>query len=76
MNDNLIQNRRQFLCPTNPAATAHNVSKFKIVPADHNPKADLPKGCARGQTPAQPNYMVDWPNCVRSLCSQMKVINR
>ena len=47
-------------------AIAHNVSKFEIVPADHNQKADLPKGYVRGQTPAQPNHIVDWLNCIRS----------
>jgi predicted dehydrogenase len=45
---------------------AHNVGKFEIIPAGHNRKADLPKGYVRGQTPAQPNHMVDWLNCIRT----------
>ncbi len=45
---------------------AHNVTKFEIIPADWNQKADLPKGYARGKTPTQPNHIVDWLNCIRS----------
>ena len=26
----------------------------------------MPKGYERGKTPAQPNHMVDWVNCIRS----------
>ena len=44
---------------------AHDVNTFEIVPADYYRKADLPKGYARGQTPVQPNHMVDWLNCIR-----------
>ena len=44
---------------------AHNVNTFEIVPAGHN-KAPLPKGYARGQTPTQPNHLVDWLNCIRT----------
>lgn len=47
-------------------AIAHDVSTFEIIPADWNQKADLPKGYVRGQTPPQPNHMVDWLNCIRS----------
>jgi predicted dehydrogenase len=45
---------------------AHDVTTFEIEPADHNRKADLPKGYERGKTPGQPNHMVDWVNCIRS----------
>lgn len=47
-------------------AIAHDVSTFEIIPAGHSQKAALPRGYARGQTPAQPNHMVDWLNCIRS----------
>ncbi len=47
-------------------AIAHDVSTFEIVPADYNRKAALPKGYVRGQTPTQPNHMMDWLNCIRS----------
>jgi predicted dehydrogenase len=47
-------------------AIAHNVSKFEIIPADHNLKTDLPQGYERGKTPYQPNHVVDWVNCIRS----------
>jgi len=45
---------------------AHNVTKFEIIPAGHNQRADLPKGYVSGQTPAQPSHMVDWLNCIRT----------
>ena len=45
---------------------AHNVTKFEIIPAGHNRRADLPKGFAGDQTPAQPSHMVDWLNCIRT----------
>jgi predicted dehydrogenase len=45
---------------------AHNVTKFEIIPAGWNQKADLPKGYERGKTPEQPNHLVDWLNCIRS----------
>ena len=45
---------------------AHNVTRFDIVPASYSKNAELPKGYVRGQTPAQPNHMVDWVNCIRS----------
>jgi hypothetical protein len=47
-------------------AIAHDVRTFEVVPAFHNRKANLPKGYARGKTPAQPNHMEDWLNCIRS----------
>jgi len=47
-------------------AIAHDVSTFEIIPAGHNRRADLPKEYARGKTPAQPNHMVDWVNCIQS----------
>jgi len=47
-------------------AIAHDVRTFELVPAFHNRKADLPPGYLRGQTPNQPNHMVDWLDCVRS----------
>jgi hypothetical protein len=45
---------------------AHNVTKFEIIPAGHNQRNDLPKGYVSGQTPAQPQHMVDWLNCIRT----------
>jgi predicted dehydrogenase len=45
---------------------AHNVNTFEIIRAEHNQNPGLPKGYERGKTPAQPNHMVDWLNCVRS----------
>jgi predicted dehydrogenase len=45
---------------------AHNLSTFEVTPAGHNKKANLPNGYVRGQTPAQPNHMVDWVNCIQS----------
>ncbi|HOK76834.1 MAG TPA: Gfo/Idh/MocA family oxidoreductase [Verrucomicrobiota bacterium] len=45
---------------------AHDVSAFEIIPTDHNRNNALPKGYDRGKTPAQPNHMVDWLNCIRS----------
>jgi hypothetical protein len=47
-------------------AIAHDVTRFEIIPADHNRNPDLPKGYVRGQTPTPPNHMVDWLNCIRS----------
>lgn len=45
---------------------AHNVNTFEIIPAGHHRNAGLPKGYERGRTPAQPNHMVDWLNCIRT----------
>ncbi len=45
---------------------AHDVTTFEIELAPHNRKADMPKGYERGKTPAQPNHMGDWVNCIRS----------
>lgn len=45
---------------------AHDVTTFDLIPAPHNQKADLPKEYQRGQTPGQPNHMLDWLNCVRT----------
>jgi len=46
---------------------AHNVNTFDISPADHNQKADLPKGYIRGRKPNQPNQVVDyWVNGIRT----------
>ncbi len=45
---------------------AHDVSTFNVIPADHNRTPGLPKEYERGKTPAQPNHMVDWVNCIRS----------
>ncbi|HNQ89807.1 MAG TPA: Gfo/Idh/MocA family oxidoreductase [Verrucomicrobiota bacterium] len=47
-------------------AIAHDVSTFELLPAGHNRQPDLPQGYARGQTPAQPNHVVDWLNCIRT----------
>ena len=79
MNRTLKLNRRQFLRATNQPveicgrdatlrfdSIAHDVTTFEIEPADHNRNANLPKGYERGQTPGQPNHMVDWVNCIRS----------
>jgi predicted dehydrogenase len=45
---------------------AHDVTTFEVLPAWHLRKPELPKGYVRGQTPAQPNHMVDWLNCIRT----------
>jgi predicted dehydrogenase len=45
---------------------AHDVTSFDIIPSPYHQKADLPKGYEHGQTPGQPNHMVDWVNCIRS----------
>lgn len=45
---------------------AHDVSTFEIIAAGHNRNSRLPKAYERGKTPAQPNHMVDWVNCIRS----------
>ncbi len=45
---------------------AHDVSTFEVIPAGHNRNPGLPKEYERGKTPAQPNHMVDWVNCIRS----------
>ena len=45
---------------------AHDVSTFEILRARHNQNPALPKGYERGKTPAQPNHLVDWVNCIHS----------
>jgi predicted dehydrogenase len=45
---------------------AHDVNGFAILREGFNKKTDLPEGYQKGQTPGQPNHMVDWVNCVRS----------
>jgi len=45
---------------------AHNVTRFEILPEDHNGRTNLPKGYQQGKTPSQPNHMVDWVNCIQS----------
>lgn len=47
-------------------AIAHDVSTFEILPARHALQAALPKGYERGKTPAQPNHLVDWINCIQT----------
>jgi predicted dehydrogenase len=47
-------------------AIAHDVRSFELIPAAHHRNAGLPPGYLRGQTPDQPNHMVDWLNCVRN----------
>jgi predicted dehydrogenase len=47
-------------------AIAHDVSTFEVVPAGHHQHAALPEGYQRGQTPPQPNHIVDWVNCIRT----------
>ena len=45
---------------------AHDVTRFQVLPEEHNTRKDLPKGYEFGKTPAQPNHMVDWVNCIQS----------
>jgi predicted dehydrogenase len=45
---------------------AHNVTRFELLPEEHNTRTDLPKGYAFGKTPQQPNHLEDWVNCIRS----------
>jgi predicted dehydrogenase len=45
---------------------AHDASGFTITREGFNKRADLPKGYEKGKTPAQPNHMMDFFNCVRS----------
>jgi hypothetical protein len=45
---------------------AHDATGFKITREGFNKRADLPEGYEKGRTPAQPNHMVDFFNCVRS----------
>jgi len=45
---------------------AHEVTRFQILPEEHNTRKDLPKGYAWGKSPKQPNHMVDWVDCIQS----------
>ena len=45
---------------------AHDVTRFQILPEEHNTRTDLPKGYEGKKTPKQPNHMEDWVNCIRS----------
>ena len=45
---------------------AHAVTKFQIVPEEHNKRQDLPKGYDPSKTPQQPDHMTDWVNCIQS----------
>jgi hypothetical protein len=45
---------------------AHDVNGFTVKPEGYHNRKDLPAGYERGKTPAQPNHMVDFFNCVRS----------
>ncbi|MBK9138096.1 MAG: Gfo/Idh/MocA family oxidoreductase [Verrucomicrobia bacterium] len=45
---------------------AHDVTTFELIPAGHNRNPGLPQGYERGKTPAQPNHVVDWLNCIRT----------
>jgi predicted dehydrogenase len=47
-------------------AIAHDVRTFEVTPAFHNRKSDLPPGYDRGKTPAQPNHVQDWLDCIRT----------
>lgn len=47
-------------------AIAHNVSSFEIIPEKFNQNPNLPKGYEKGKTPAQPNHVMDFFNCVRT----------
>lgn len=44
---------------------AHNVTRFEVIPADHNQKAGLPKSYVHDPARAQVSHMADWLNCVR-----------
>jgi hypothetical protein len=45
---------------------AHDATSFKIIPEKFNNKTNLPKMYMPGKTPAQPNHLEDFFNCVRS----------
>jgi predicted dehydrogenase len=45
---------------------AHDVTTFEIIRARHNRRSDLPAGYERGKTPAQPNHLQDWVQCIRT----------
>lgn len=45
---------------------AHDATGFTITREPFNKRADLPPGYLKGRTPAQPNHLVDFFNCVRS----------
>ncbi len=45
---------------------AHNVTRFQIIPEEHNTRTDLPKGYDWKKTPRQPNHIEDWVNCIRN----------
>ncbi len=45
---------------------AHNVTRFQIIPEEHDARTDLPKGYDWKKTPKQPNHMEDWINCIRN----------
>ncbi len=45
---------------------AHDVTRFQILPEEHNKRNDLPKGYERGKTPQQPNHLEDWVNCIQT----------
>jgi len=45
---------------------AHEVTRFQILPEEHNTRTDLPKGYEGKKTPKQPNHMEDWVNCIQS----------
>jgi predicted dehydrogenase len=45
---------------------AHDVTRFEILPEEHNTRTNLPKGYEWKKTPKQPNHMDDWVNCIRT----------
>jgi len=45
---------------------AHDVTRFEILPEEHCPRTDLPKGYDYRKTPRQPDHMEDWVNCMQS----------
>ncbi len=45
---------------------AHNVTRFQVLPEEHNTRPNLPKGYDWRATPKQPDHMQDWLNCIRS----------
>ena len=45
---------------------AHNATTFEVLPESHNKRPNLPRGYEQGKTPAQPDHMVDWVNCIQS----------
>lgn len=45
---------------------AHDATTFTVIPEKFNQKTDLPKRYLPGKTPAQPNHLEDFFNCMRT----------